>query len=101
MAVAPGDYVINDDADGRPGTVTSPDGTFKEYVASVPAGEMGAILPNGISIWHDRYNELDATHQIALLDADLNHITSVSCGSVTTTFFPKFATDATKFYVLD
>lgn len=38
-----------------PATVWLPDGTFLGFARDVVAGEIGDILPSGVSLWHDRW----------------------------------------------
>lgn len=98
FTVEPGDYIINDDED-RPGTLSAADGTLKAFVSAVPGGEMGAMLPNGVSIWHDRYGH-HGSDKLALLDTNLEYIGGANA-NLTGINFPKFATDATQFYVVN
>lgn len=98
VTLEPGDRIINDDQD-RPGVVIAADGTIKSFVSTVPGGEMGAILPSGVSIWHDRYGRL-GTDKLAVLDANLQYIGGANAGLIGTNK-PILATDGTQFYVFN
>lgn len=98
VTVEQGDIIINDDLD-RPGTIISSTGTVKGFSTKLPGGEMGAILPSGVSIWHDRYGRF-GSDKLAVLDANLNYIGGVDAG-ITGVTFPKFSADDEKFYVMN
>lgn len=69
-ATPAGVIAVNDDAPGFPLVLISPvDGTvLSARPLPFPSGETGAVLPNGVSIWHD-YNVDPAV--IRLYDASL------------------------------
>ncbi len=98
FTVEEGDILINDDTGTIPAVLMAADGTLKSYVSSVPAGEIGAILPNRVTAWYDSFSQYHATNRIALLDANLQYLTSVSVGD---TGEPNISADATKFWVVN
>lgn len=93
-----GDRIINDDQD-RPATVIAADGTLKGFATTVPGGEIGTILPSGVSIWHDLYGHY-GSDKLVILDADLQFVASLNAG-LTGVNFPIITTDATKFFVMN
>ncbi len=93
-----GDFMVNDDQN-RPGTLISATGEVKGFLSGLPGGEMGAILPSGVSLWHDRYG-IYGSDKLALLDADLNYIIGANAG-VTGVNFPIMTADDTQFYVVN
>jgi hypothetical protein len=98
-SVAAGTVVINDDADPYPAIAFSIDGTFLGYISNIPAGEMGDALPNGISIWHNRFN---VTNKFKLVARDLTTIAEFNIAGITGTGnFPRFGHSDTDFYVSD
>jgi hypothetical protein len=69
-----GSFIINDDLP-LPGTIFSPAGAFLGIFFQIPAGEIGAGLPSGVTLWHDRYL-MYGLSPLVLLDASLNLISS-------------------------
>jgi len=104
-----GDLMINDDTQVAssyptrfvPATIWSIDGTFKGIAPNVPAGETGDALPNGQSLWQDRFGQHGSANSLAQIDADL------STGVTNINGFPVFgqfaivANNGTNFYVLN
>jgi hypothetical protein len=68
--------VINDDEPGMPGSLWDVDGTLVALLSQVPGGELGASLPNGTTLWHDRYNNF-RTGRLTLLSSALAHVATV------------------------
>lgn len=105
----PGNIVINDDttAPGTypttaiPATVWEIDGTFLGIMPEVPAGETGDALPNGISLWHDRFGSNGAANTLSLNDASGGYISTVTLGESFGSFFPCICHTDTTFYVLN
>jgi len=68
--------VINDDDHPFPASVFTMDGTLLGFKTAVPGGEIGAIMPSGQSLWHDRFGKHGPTGTLALFDAQLDYVTS-------------------------
>lgn len=96
-SVPDGTVIINDDADGFPALAFAIDGTFLGYITNIPAGEMGDSLPNGISIWHDRFA---ASNKIKLIARDLTTIAQFDITGLGS-LFPRFGHSDTDFYASD
>lgn len=90
--------VINDDEPGFPATVLNTAGEIVGFSRVVPAGEIGAALPNGVTLWHDRYG-LYAEDALIVVDADLHHVATVDIGL--TTRFPSLTAVTAAFYAVD
>lgn len=101
ISIATGDIIVNDDADNFPAAVLDNTGAVKFFVSAIPGGETGAILPSNVSFWHDFY-EPGVVNKIKIFDADLELITSVTCG-LTGSNKPRFGTDITndRVYVIN
>lgn len=69
--------VINDDTGLFPAAVMQMDGTVVGFLR-VPAGEVGASLPTGESLWQDRFGRLDASGTLALFDNAGVYVTSTA-----------------------
>lgn len=102
-SISGGSIIINDDVSGFPATVFSPSGEFLGFKDGIPAGEIGAALPTGRSLWHDRY----ALHgsKLALFDGDMELLlafdTSPTLGTANSSgTFPLIARSDTGFYVI-
>ena len=91
-----GDFIINDDTN-RPGTIIGADGVVRAFISTIPGGEMGAILPNGVSIWHDRFS-LYGSDKLALLDENFQYIAGANAG-LTGVNKPIITADDTQFYI--
>lgn len=109
--ITAGSYVINDDSaiagsdpfsgDAYPATVFAADGTFLGFARDVAAGEIGAGLMSGESLWHDRFGTVGASDTLALYDADLALIAGgISIGALGG-IFPLICSNGTKFYALN
>lgn len=99
-SVPAGALLINDDTAGFPATVWDPsDGSFQGFWKEVAGGEIGNTLPNGITLYHDRFLAHGAGQRLVLVNATGTVISSfdlpVSLGSN----FPVMANDGTQFYV--
>jgi hypothetical protein len=94
-----GQYIINDDTTGFPATVLNSDGTIAGFLTTIPAGETGAFLSTGESLWHDRFGMVGPANRMALFDADLTYVMSInlSLGAP----LPIVTHSDTDFYVLD
>src|SRR5690606_12094072 len=97
-----GAWVINDDAEydggGIPSAVHDAEGRFIGFVSGIPAGEVGDALPNGRSLWHDRFGMYGG--QLALFGPDYQFIDDLT-PSPSLTGFPNICNDGTYFYVID
>ncbi len=69
--------VINDDTGLFPSAVMTMDGEVIGYLR-IPAGEVGASLPSGESLWQDRFGRLGANGTLALFDSSGTYVTSTS-----------------------
>lgn len=69
--------IINDDTGTFPGVVMDTDGTVAGYV-SIPSGEVGAMLPSGESVWHDRTGIYGGVGSLSLFDANNVYVTSTT-----------------------
>jgi hypothetical protein len=69
--------VINDDTGLFPAAVMSLDGDVLGYIR-MPAGEVGASLPTGESIWQDRFGRLAASGTLAIFDNTGTYVTSTA-----------------------
>lgn len=99
-----GSFLINDDSDlpggnnGFPIIVNNPDGTIQGFVNSVPAGEIGDTLPDGTSLWHDRFEMYGG--QLALINSLMQFVDDLT-PSPALSGFPNICNDGTFFYVID
>jgi hypothetical protein len=82
--MAPGQLLINDDTNGFPLCVLTDTGALVRF-QPVVAGERGAILPTGVSLWQDRssagFNPGGTGvfgHQVNLYDASLSLLAEVT-----------------------
>jgi len=69
--------VINDDTGLFPSAVMTMDGEVIGYIR-IPAGEVGASLPSGESLWQDRFGRLGANGTLALFDNSGTYVTSTA-----------------------
>jgi hypothetical protein len=100
ISLADGDILVNDDQN-KPALLLDSAGTPKSYLTGIPGGEFGAVLPNSISVWHDKYS-IHGAGKIAVFDSSLTYITSVDCG-LTGSNVPIFGIDIfnDRIYVVD
>lgn len=99
LPLTAGQFIINDDSNGFPATVLNADGSVAGYLTTIPAGETGAFLPTGESLWHDRFGMVGPANQLALFDADLTYVTSIDIGLGSP--LPIITRSHTDFFVLD
>lgn len=69
--------IVNDDTQGQPATMW--DTTTGELIGiwpQIPGGEMGTSLPDGTSMWHDRYNNYRIGY-ISVFDNNLTYIATI------------------------
>lgn len=107
--IAAGSLLVNDDSKigtnepyaglPYPATVWKTDGTFLGFAREIVAGELGDALPNGISIWHNRYGGVG--NYLKLYNSNLELIattdTTPSIGGYTDTSC--YCNDGTQFFV--
>lgn len=104
----PGNIVINDDTQAPatyptraiPATVWTIGGTLLGIMPAVPASEIGDALPNGISLWHDRFGTNGAANTLSLNNANGGYIATVTLGEILSGY-PCICHTATNFYVLN
>jgi hypothetical protein len=108
--ISAGSFIINDDSiytgntpyagTSVPGTVWETDGTFLGFARTLVSGELGDALPNGTSIWHNRFG--GAGNGLKLFDSNLTLIATTDIGSgLGLTASPAcFCNDGTNFYIL-
>lgn len=92
-------YIINDDAEGFPASVFNSSGTFLGFIETIPAGEIGAILPNGYSLWHDRF--LASGFPLVLLNPSFQVVSSFDLPVGLGVAFPIITHDGTDFWVIN
>lgn len=96
-SIAAGSHIINDDKAGFLATVLSREGEVLGFV-NFPGGEIGNILPSGVSLFHDLFGMFGGANTLALFDADAQYVTSVDLGL---SGFPSLSNDGERFYVVD
>lgn len=69
--------VINDDTGLFPAAVIRMDGTIVGYL-EIPAGEIGAAIPSGVSLWQDRFGRRSTAGTLALFSASGVYVTSTA-----------------------
>lgn len=77
FTIPAGALLVNDDSEAISATVLSSIDGFLGFLPVVPSGELGTALPNGITLWHDRYN-YDDTAKLKLIAADFSVIAQVN-----------------------
>ena len=98
-----GDFIINDDNPGLPASVFDSTGALVGFIPTIPAGELGAALPDGTTIWHDRYLSYQQS-PLVILDPSFAFVASVDTtpGLAALGKNPACITsNATNFYVLN
>lgn len=96
-----GSIFINDDNATFPASVVTLDGILHGYLNDIPSGEIGAMLPNGISMWWDPNADVGAARTFAIVSATGALVTTVSLGLGALSQMPVIAHSRTKFYIVD
>jgi hypothetical protein len=99
-------HIVNDDTRGFPATVHSEAGEFLGFAENIPASEIGAALPGGYTLWHDRFQLHGAGSFLALLDPDVSLVSAFDLPGADTLnaspfYFPRISTANGLFYVLN
>ncbi len=94
QAVLPGYFIINDDTDGFPAVIVSPDtnDTALASFANIVAGEAGDALDNNVMAFSDEWNDGLVTY-----DEDFNVIATIDTSTLGTPFIRNM--NGEKFYV--
>ncbi len=94
-----GSYLVpDDDTSNLPATVWQPDGTLVGFYPDIPTGEIGNALPNGYSLFHDRFAKY-AANSVILFDPNLSHVSTITPNAPALSGFPLIYNDGTDFYV--
>lgn len=95
-----GDFIINDDTEGYPAAlINGSTGEVRSFITGIPASEVGAILPDGTQLWHDRFGTAGPIDTFAVFDSTLTYVASTAAfGHLQ---FPRATAGATHFYVVD
>ena len=102
LATPVGSLAINDDAAGFPLVVLSAaDGTPQQFRGPFPAGEAGAAVPDGHSLWQDEFT--GEGNGFVLFDARLTPLATIPWpADITYSGFPAVATNRVdRFYLGD
>ena len=102
--------IVNDEQDSTPGdtmpsTAWTRTGTFLGFTTAIPPGEIGASIPSGYSLWHDRFQRSGSP--LLLVAPDFSHVSAFDLpspdnfGSGTGEPYPRITHDGTNFYVLN
>lgn len=94
-------FIVNDDTSGNPASIVTIDGTIHGYLSTVPSGEIGAMLPDGTSLWYDPNGDLGTAYHAVLVTAAGAFVSSIDIGfSPVPGSGPVFTASDTHFYVV-
>lgn len=99
--VARGQIIINGDSSGEPATLLRLDGTVVGFLTAPPSGEIGHGLPDGTTLWHDRYARYGAGNALSIFDPDLNRVLSFDTSPSLGSDFPRINNNGINFYLSD
>lgn len=101
FTIPAGSRLINDDASGFAASVVDRDGVLLGFLTSIPAGELGAMLPDGTSLWHDRFGDHGSANTFTLVNGDFTFNQSVTIPGISALWFPVICANRTYFFVVD